>query len=179
MKAATLARESFSAWFVEALPILRCHWQELGQWPDIPLDVNLAAFQRLEAGGALRLYTARLDGKLVGYALYVLQRSLHYRYMLAIEDVFYVERSRRGAYTGMRLLKYADEQLRADGVDVVTHHVKLAHPMLGKLCEKIGYEPVETLWARRLTNTQRGREAAGGNKCKESPAALADSEASA
>jgi hypothetical protein len=49
----------------------------------------------------------------------------------------------------MRLIEHADAQLAAEGVQVVFQHVKTAHNF-GPLLERLGYEHVENVYAKRL-----------------------------
>lgn len=152
-----LQRERFAAVIDEALPLLQRHWQEVTHYSDIPLDIDRPGYERIDQAGLLRIYTARDDGKLVGYAAYVVGKNSHYRASLqARQDVIYVASNLRGAWIGSKLVKYADAMLAHEGVQVVYQHVKLAHPALGRILERAGYEPIETIYGRRLdTNTQR------------------------
>jgi hypothetical protein len=50
---------------------------------------------------------------------------------------------------GGRFIKWCDEQLRAEGVAVVYHHIKAAHNF-GPMLERFGYELVDLIYSRRL-----------------------------
>jgi GNAT superfamily N-acetyltransferase len=145
------ARESLAevrAANVEAL--LERHWREIAHYQDIPLNVNWAVYEGLEAAGALRTYTARAHGTLLGYAAYIVGRSPHYSGSIeAVEDVIYVAPEYRRGRVGYQLIAYADEQLAADGVQTVYHHTKVAHNF-GPLLERQGYELIEVKYGKRL-----------------------------
>lgn len=146
-----IARELFRDVFDEALPLLRAHWAEIASFLDIPLDVDVPRYLAMEESGNLRVFTVREAGKLVGYAVFVVARNAHYAGSLqAVQDVLYIERSARGALHGLRLLRHCDEALRTEGVQVVVQHVKNKHPTLGVIAQRCGYEPVETIYAKRL-----------------------------
>lgn len=131
--------------------LLHRHWQEIAHYPDIPLDVDWEAYEGAEAKGKLRAYTARADGEIIGYASYFVNHNAHYKSSLqAVQDVLYLAPEYRGGRIGFRLIRFADEQLRAEGTQAVYHHVKRAHPNLGRLLGFLGYELVDELWARRL-----------------------------
>lgn len=131
--------------------LLRRHWLEIAHYPDIPLEVDWGAYEGVEAVGALRAYTVRADGEIIGYASYFVRHNPHYRSSLqAVQDVLYLAPEHRGGRVGYRLIAFADEQLRAEGVQCTYHHVKRAHPGLGRLLEFMGYEIVDELWAKRL-----------------------------
>lgn len=159
-----MQRESFADVIAEARPLLCEHYLEIEHYQDIPLAVNEPGYQRIDAAGFLRIYTARRAGILVGYACFLVDYNSHYATSKqAKQDVVYVEQSSRGAFVGIRLLKFADAALKAEGVQVVYHHVKLSHPALGALLKHQGYEPIEVTYGRRLdiNNPPKGRAASG------------------
>jgi N-acetylglutamate synthase-like GNAT family acetyltransferase len=55
----------------------------------------------------------------------------------------------RSTGAGPDLIRYCDEQLRADGCQAVYHHVKAAHNF-GPLLKRMGYELVDLIYAKRL-----------------------------
>jgi GNAT superfamily N-acetyltransferase len=143
-------REQAAALWDEILPLLEAHWREITHYPDIALDVDRALYEKLDSMGMLRCFTARVDGRLVGYAAYLVKANLHYRQSLqANQDVLYLAPEYRRSRIGSHMLLYADEQLRAEGVQVVYQHTKLAHD-IGPVLQRLGYEPVETIYAKRL-----------------------------
>jgi GNAT superfamily N-acetyltransferase len=126
------------------------HWKEIATHPDIALSPNKAAYLGIEAQGGLRVYTARIDVELVGYAVYFVRHSLHYSDSLqAMQDVLFLRTDLRRGRVGRRLITYADEQLAGEGVQLVRQHVKVAHNF-GPLLEQIGYELDEFIFVKRL-----------------------------
>lgn len=175
-----MQREAFADVIDEALPLLQRHWREVSHYIDIPLDIDRLGYTRLDAAGLLRIYTVRagLGGKLIGYAAYVVGKNGHYQGsgLQAKQDVIYVEPDVRGAFVGSKLVKFADEMLRAEGVQVVYQHVKLAHRALGRILERAGYEKIEMIYGRRLdqarpTSSSSGRERDGGEDANNARAA--------
>jgi len=149
--AVVIGPEPFGVFWADALPIITRHWREISAWPDIPLSVDVEKYLAVERDGKLRLVTAREDGVLVGYALFIVSPHGHYQGSLqALQDVFYVDPSRRGYRLGLKLLKASEALLKAEGVQVVHHHVKCAHPALGRLLELRGYDWVERIYSKRL-----------------------------
>lgn len=161
----TFARERFTdVLFSEMMPLLERHWTEVAHYPDIPLAVDMSVYERAESNDALRIFTVREpltpsdafmmghlfpDGLLVGYAVYFVRANPHYASSVqAVQDVIYVSPSCRGRTGGM-LIAYADQELAAEGVQAVYHHVKTAHNW-GKLLERMGYEAVDVIYAKRL-----------------------------
>lgn len=137
--------------FKEMMPLLTRHYNEIAHYQDIPLRPNFARYMEIERVGVLRAFTARdEDNKLAGYAAFFVQPNLHYSTSIqAVQDVIYIERSARGAGFGKEFIEWCDAQLKAEGCQVVYHHVKDKHNF-GPMLEKIGYKLVDLIYARRL-----------------------------
>lgn len=149
-------KESLSQCMEEIKPVLRHeHWEEVGHYKDIPIDMEWEKYLNLESMGKLRCYTVRsalneefTESILQGYAFFLVDKHLHYKTTLvASQDILYIRKHYRGI--GKNFLKWCDDQLKKEGVVTVTHHAK---PWFnyGNLFEKLGYEKAETIWARRL-----------------------------
>lgn len=133
----------------EAMPLLVAHWREIAHYPDIILDPDRDQYLALEDLGVIRCFTARLERKLVGYAVFFVRPALHYAGSVqAYQDVLYLDPSVRGG-AGIRFVRWCDEQLEKSAIQVVYHHVKHAHNF-GPLLERLGYELVDLIYARRL-----------------------------
>ena len=145
------SRESLTdALWSEAMPLLAKHWAEIAHYPDIPLEPDVALYQAIEANGALRVFTARRDEALVGYALFFVRPNGHYKSSLqASQDVLYIDPAIRGGSAVPRFLLFCDAELKADGVQVACHHLKVAHNH-ERLMRSLGYEPVDIIWTKRL-----------------------------
>lgn len=145
-------RENFVDMIDEAWPILQAQWFELNINHDIPLALNRDKYRANDEAGLIRIYTARIGGELVGYVCFIV--SVVPRYDTsppqALQDVIYVENSARGAGIGRGLVRYAEAALKAEGAQVVYHHVKVAHPVLRTLLESEGYEVAEWVLTKRL-----------------------------
>lgn len=144
------ARESFtSELFSEALPLLAAHWQEIAHYPDIPLNPDLSFYHSCEKAGILRCFTARRESTLVGYAVFIARYNPHYRTSFqASQDVIYIAPDSRGKM-GLKFIRFCDRELQQEHVQAVYHHVKAAHNF-GLLLQRIGYELVDLIYARRL-----------------------------
>jgi len=146
----TFAREPLTdALWDEALPLLVRHYHEIAAYQDIPLAPDRNAYRASEQAGIIRVYTARTDTELVGYALWFVRPSPHYSTSVqAMSDVIFLDQPLRGI-NGWKFLKFMDSELQAEGVQVAYHHVKLAHdwtPILARM----GYAPHDIIYARRM-----------------------------
>lgn len=146
----TFAREPIDSLWSEMIPLLLAHWQEVATWQDIPLDPDMDAYEAAEEAGMLRVFTVRVDSKLVGYAAYIVRTHLHYQgSKQAVQDVLYLSPEHRRGKIGYKLIQHGEAELKAEGVQAVYQHVKESHDF-GPLLERIGYKMIEKVYARRL-----------------------------
>lgn len=144
------SRESSATVIDEIKSLLEAHYAEIAHYSDIPIGCDYDSYLTMEANGKLRIYTIRLDGALVGYAIFKVATSLHYRTSLqAQQDVLYLDPTYRKGRIGMRFIQFCDGQLQAEGVQVVYQHVKAKHNF-GPMLERLGYELIDHLYGRRL-----------------------------
>ena len=124
------------------------HFDEITANKDILLNISEEKYLRLEAGGVLRVCCARHEGALVGYSVFMVTPNIRYQDSLqAMQDLIYVDPAFRGR--GGEFIEYCDSQLREEGVQLVLHHVKVAHDW-GSLLEKMGYHWTEKVYSKRL-----------------------------
>lgn len=137
------------ALFDEVMPLLQMHYEEIAHFKDIKLNPDFSKYQALANAGTLRVFTARKDGELVGYAVFFIVPNIHYRDSVqANQDILFINKKHRGF--GRQFIKWCDEQLKSQGVEVVYHHIKAAHNF-GALLEAMGYELVDLIFAKRLS----------------------------
>lgn len=148
----TFQTERLAAVREEAAPLLRRHWEEVALDQDtVPLDPDWEAYGRIEASDMLHITTARDQaGRLVGYSAYFLVPNLHYRSLCVAEtDIFWLAPEYRKGTAGMRLLRAAEEHLKARGINKIVSKVKL-HRDTGPLFERLGYTAIERIYAKKL-----------------------------
>jgi hypothetical protein len=146
---ATFKRERAHDLWAEITPLLEMHWIEIAHYLDIPLAPDVEGYCRAEDAGLLRCYTARIDSKLVGYAVFWVKHNMHYMGSVqALQDVLFLLPEHREGRTGLALIAYCDEELAAEGVQVIYQHVKKAHDF-GAILLRRGYELVETVYGKR------------------------------
>lgn len=147
------SREKLTPEFLEQLsPLMHQHWEEIAHYKAIPLAPDFERYLRIEEMGNFRAYMARDEksGAIVGYAAFFVDYHLHYSgTKYAVQDVLFMHPEYRGG-AGAELIRYSEQQLRADGVDVILHHVKFAHPAAGKMLRKEGYSPMDEILCKRL-----------------------------
>lgn len=151
MSKLVFAVESISNIIHELEDIIPDHWEEVAlDRSSTPLSPDWDVYRAIDAAGGFHTVTARDSGKLVGYSIYVVSKNLHYASVYQAEtDVFYLAPSYRKGLAGVRLLKFSEKTLKEKGVNKVISKAKL-HNQVGKLLEMIGYNPIETVYAKKL-----------------------------
>lgn len=135
----------------EIEPLLEQHYKEIALNKDIiKLNPDWRAYAQLDAINGLRIYTARKDGKLMGYFVVIVSRSLHYKdHLFANNDVIFLTKTARKGLTGMKLVKYAIESLKAEGVTKLHVNTKMHQPF-DPIMERLGFEEIETVFSKVL-----------------------------
>ncbi len=142
------APEPYAAWYREALPLFERHYQELGRTDELAPDHALA--MRLDGEGRLACYTARVDARLVGYALFIVAPMVHYKTTILAElDLLWLAPEHRLGRNGLRLIRFAETDLAARGAQVVRLRAKL-DTTLSRLAGLMGYAEAERVYERRI-----------------------------
>ena len=143
------------ATFIEELrEVIPLHYDELCVTKDFPLLPDYEAYGRLYVAGLLKCITARDESGLVGYAIFIVQPHLHYRSCkTAFEDIYFLKKEHRLGRTGIRLFQFAEEALRADGVNRIIMHTKI-HMDNSRLFEYLGYKHTDKLYTKILSMEQ-------------------------
>jgi hypothetical protein len=133
------------------MELFELHRVEVAHFKDIPLGVDVEMYNKIEDNGALRCFTARDDDNvLIGYCLFFIKQNPHYNTSLqANQDVLFIRPDRRGF--GRELVTWCDEELKKEGVQVVTHHVKAKKELnFSPMLESMGYELIDLVYGKRL-----------------------------
>lgn len=142
-----IARETFHA-VEHEITLFSRHAGELSPLPGLKFKLNVEMYRAAE--GSLASYTVRDDNLLIGYANFVIQPHPHFKESIwAFQDAVYLAPEYRGKNIGMRLLKFAENDLRKQA-DVCLHTVDVNHPMLGDLLKLMGYRHIYSLFGKIL-----------------------------
>jgi len=127
------------------------HWEEIAHNKDlIKLDPDWERYRILADNHVLSVATARVDGILIGYQIYMVMAHLHYKQSLtAMSDVLYLAPEYRQGTAGIRLMKCAEEELNRLGVQRIIQNVKLTADW-GVILERMGYKPFERIYTKLL-----------------------------
>jgi hypothetical protein len=142
----TFARELLCECVQEVQPLLEKHYDELTLRKDIvKLDPQWKEYALLEQLGRFVVFTARDEGRLVGYSAYFLLRHMHYAALtVAQNDVFWLDPQCRRGMSPVRFLRWCDKQLASEGVDKAIYHCKLSN-QLAPILRRLGYADEEVM----------------------------------
>ena len=106
----------------EVKPLLKKHCEE-SEDLGFPLDPDYELYLRIEREGLTRSFSVRDNGKIVGYAVFIVRHHPHYRTVVTDNaDVIFIEKEFRG---GKSFIEWCIEQLKVMGVKVVVYNVKI------------------------------------------------------
>ena len=147
----TYQQEFLNTCLEDFKPMLEKHWEEIALYQDdIKLNPAYDRYYALEELSMLKVFTARDSGHPVGYLVFIVDANLHYQDTLwARMDILYISPEFRNARVGMRLISFAEDCLKKDGVDVIMLGTK-SHKSFGRLLHFMGYDKVETYYGKRV-----------------------------
>lgn len=146
-----IAHESLLNVKSELIPLLDKHWELVAlNQGEIKLNPNWKEYANLDAAGILRIFTARDNGKLVGYFVLMLSKSIHYQdHLFATNDVIFVLPDSRAGATGYKLIKFAEEHCREAGVSLMMINTKV-HIPFDSLMVGMGFDLIERVYSKFL-----------------------------
>ena len=133
----------------DAVALFSAHWQECACWQDrVSLNVDKERYIAGDKTGAVRGYTMRDEGMLVGYMGLIVGKHMHYKDdVFAAVDVLYIDPEYRKGLAAIRFMKWVEEQVKESGASVMTYHIKTFHDYPA-LFERLGYEKIEVIYAK-------------------------------
>lgn len=146
-------RESYSSMIDGIKTLLPSHWRELARnRDDIPLDPDYDMYRRADAAGMIMALAARLDGALVGYAIYFVRPHHHYKGATwAVSDIFWLHPDYRNLGNGKALFEAVEQELRNIGCTVCHTTLKADHPAAAYVLEALGHTKIELGYSKRLS----------------------------
>ena len=131
----------------EVEPLAQLEWLESGH-PTEELDIDWDTYNTLEEQGLLKFFTAREEGKLVGYAVVLSFSPLTMRgRRYSIVDAIYVDKSYRGI--GKKLFGFVESCLKEDGVERLIASSSSINP-IGSFLSRMNYVETETKYEKVL-----------------------------
>ena len=138
-------RETMLIGLDEVLALAVAHCRELR--PDRTFDPDVERLRDLFCDGGFRVYSARLDGVMIGYAAFTVAKHLLFKSeTFAVECGFFIDRAHRGRHI-LLLLRFAEADLFVAGVNSIMLSEQVEHPV-SVLFRRLGYRPIESAWIK-------------------------------
>lgn len=133
----------------ELEPIFKKHWEELANNKDTrPLDVDYTMYSVMSDLQILKVFTVRVDGKLIGYSFWIVAKHLHYKtWLYAVSDVYWLDPEHRKTGIALDFFFKIEDWLKGLGVKSITVQDKLTHKH-NNFFNKLGYKPIEQLYEK-------------------------------
>jgi ribosomal protein S18 acetylase RimI-like enzyme len=135
--------------------ILEQH-EELTVFRGLPVSINAGWMLELEAKGAFKVFSVRVGKQLVGYVpFYLMPHPHHSTSIVATVDNFYLDPAyRSGTGIGLEMFRRAFTAMEECGARAIVIHRKnhkaAVGSDIGKFFERLGFEPIEILYARSI-----------------------------
>ena len=144
----TFQKEDFMQVFSEATELLRGHYEEVAERQDvIPLDPDVARYQKMFDMDMLEIHTAREDGKLIGYSAWFVCTNMHYKTSLtASSDVIYISPEHRKGMVGARFIKWTTQEIKKRNPQRILCHVQPSVDF-GPILERLGANYLEKIYS--------------------------------
>lgn len=137
----------------EVKPLIEAHWEEIALYKDqFPLNPDYEKYKAMDAAGALHAVTARTaDDELIGYYISFIMPHLHYQdCIIAMNDILFLREDYRHGRVGMKMIGFAEQELRKLGVHRMMMHVKVQHDFSPMLL-RMGYTESERCFEKLLS----------------------------
>lgn len=133
----------------EVQPLAEMEWKESGH-PNLELDIDWTTYTQLEDLGKLQFFTARKEGKLIGYFVVLLIKPLTAaNETVAYYDSIYVHPDHRKSRVALKLFSFVEGCLKYDNIGRVIASSSSINP-IDKLLNRLGYNVIETKFEKVL-----------------------------
>ena len=133
----------------EVSPLFTAHWAEVAQDKKWEVDINWPYYRALEAANMLHIVVLQVHGLPVGYFIFVISESLHYRtHKLASSDMFYMLPQFRAQYA-IRLFRAAERYAKEAGAGKMYIAFKI-YKDITPLTKRLGFNHVEDVVVKSL-----------------------------
>jgi GNAT superfamily N-acetyltransferase len=145
------AREPLAKVREEIEYLINKNWEETSVYKDsFKLDPDWKTYEAVDRGGLLGIYTARKQGRLIGYLVIMANYHMHYKeHIFASNDILYLDPEHRKGFLGIKLIKFVEEDLRKMGVSVFNLNTTPLRPF-DNLLERLGFNLVERIYSKKL-----------------------------
>lgn len=144
--------------------LIRMHYEEIAlHQDDIPLNPDWNRYDLMDATGDLLCMTARDDGKLIGYSVFILSWHLHYNSTrMASNDVLFLHPNYRRGRHGLGLILFCEQELQKHRVQKIVWHIKFSQKEgdrrdFSPILYRLGYQNEDKIVGKMLPPVNEAR----------------------
>lgn len=127
------------------------HWKETeGYRHGQQFSPDAARYFQYEAIGFYVMFTARHEGRLVGYAGMYFTPSMHTQRLIATEDTYFLLAEYRKGRNALDLYNFVEAECRRRGVVEIGMTAKLTNSA-GRILEYLGYQVISRQYSKNLS----------------------------
>ena len=147
----TFAIEPVETSWDEMLELARSHWHETMQWQHGKQALNPKKGRYLQYGqmGCFFQFTARDNGKMVGYAGMYILPSMHTQQLIATEDTIFLLPEYRHGRNALRFFQYVEQECAKRGAREISATTKPGTGA-GRILEHLGFTLVNYQYSKHL-----------------------------
>ena len=136
----------------EAIALARVHWEGTkGYRRHEPFNPSFSRYNTASEQGYFFVFTARDEGRLVGYFGIYVTPSMHSQLLTATEDTFFIHPEYREGFTAIRFIKHVERELAKAGVHEILFSCESDNVVANKLLTFLKYEPAIQQYRKRLS----------------------------
>lgn len=106
---------------------------------------SIETYEELEKQGKLLIIMAKQSNIIAGYFVIIINRMTHYSNLMAFDDVYYLAPEYRKGWNGVKLIKFALNELKKLNVEFVMFSSRQIEPILKRLKFRHS-DTIHTLW---------------------------------
>jgi len=148
----TFACEPIAAIWDDVMVLAKEHWEGTKSFRrHEPFAPSFERYHLANQQGLFYAFTARHDGRLIGYFGIYITPSMHSQLLMATEDTFFIHPDYRDGFNAIRFIKHVERQLAAAGVHEILFSCETDNTVAHKLLTFLRYEPVIQQYRKLLS----------------------------
>ncbi len=134
----------------ECMELALSHWKETeGYRHDQPFSPDFERYKQYADCGYFLIFTARDEGRCVGYAGMYLTPSMHTQQIIATEDTWFLLEDYRKGRNAIRFYNFVEDEVRRCGAVEIGMTAKMTNGA-GKILQYLGYDIVSVQYSKNL-----------------------------
>ena len=136
----------------EVMVLANLHWTGTKSYRrHYPFQPSFDRYRQCNESGFFQLFTARHEGRLVGYFGTYLSQSMHSQHLMATEDVLFLHPDYRKGRNAIKFIRHIEMQCQRWGVKEIMFSCEDGNPT-STILEYLDYVPVIRQFSKQLSS---------------------------